>query len=542
MKHPSSFCSMCTFKCSQELVGLLLSLSIHHPNSNIYLIVDSKTNEKILNMTPTPKLNLFIKVELDKYDGLNRSQMEKQNVWSDFQMVKANVISYALENEKDTLFLDSDILILDEIFIDETKELGLSPQFIKDKNVQEVGYYNGGVLWTNQKELPGKWIFYTKTSRYYDQASLEDLAKIYSFFEFGENYNLQTWRFIIGKEDTQKIISYLNIRDNKIYYKKNKLKFIHTHFNLPNFRQINNFFIQIMSKAKLYKELLIIYRIIYDKWIIQIPKQPLKGLWNHKNDSFRQLALLLKVKNNDLDLEINDKIKNCWLKPNICLYDRPTLEWIDNNIQKSTLFLLGNGDINKEGEILKEKLKLIVKPWIFWPRKPMVLEKVLRNNGILNYEDRTTNTIFIGNFENNVQKKYRKTNNNWEKVIDEYHCTAGQIHKFTNEEYLLKLRNAKYGLCLRGYGSKCHREVELMAFGTVPVITNEVSIDSYYDKPIENKHYIKISSSNELKDKINKISEEEWKKMSKNCYDWYQRNVHSDYCWKNMINNILYKF
>ena len=48
---------------------------------------------------------------------------------------------------------------------------------------------------------------YTKTSRYFDQASIEDLVKIYSYFEFGENYNLQTWRFILGVEPGEKIIS-----------------------------------------------------------------------------------------------------------------------------------------------------------------------------------------------------------------------------------------------------------------------------------------------------------------------------------------------
>ena len=43
-------------------------------------------------------------------------------------------------------FLDSDIIILDKINnIDKTKELGVSPQFIQ-KNVDETGYYNGGML------------------------------------------------------------------------------------------------------------------------------------------------------------------------------------------------------------------------------------------------------------------------------------------------------------------------------------------------------------------------------------------------------------
>ena len=39
---------------------------------------------------------------------------------------------------------------------------------------------------------------------------------------------------------------------------------------------------------------ILIYRVINNKWLIKIPKQPLKGIAFHKNDSFRELALLYK--------------------------------------------------------------------------------------------------------------------------------------------------------------------------------------------------------------------------------------------------------
>ena len=165
----------------------------------------------------------------------------------------------------------------------------------------------------------------------------------------------------------------------------------------------------------------------------------------------------------------------------------------------------------------------------------------MKKQGILTYDERTIESIFIGNFENNVQKKYRQDGINWDSVLDVYHCTAGNKYLFSHEEYLMKLRESKYGLCLRGYGSKCHREVELMAFGTVPIITTDVCISSYMDPPKENVHYIFVNSPNELENKINKISQEQWEKMSKNCYDWYQKNVISDNMWQNMIEYIFAK-
>ena len=104
----------------------------------------------------------------------------------------------------------------------------------------------------------------------------------------------------------------------------------------------------------------------------------------------------------------------------------------------------------------------------------------------------------------------------------------------------MKLRGSKYGLCLRGYGSKCHREVELMAFGTVPIVTPEVSISSYMEPLIENTHYLLVSSPDDLTLKLQNMTEFKWNIMSQNCCEWYQRNVHSNNCWNNMISNILY--
>jgi len=208
--------------------------------------------------------------------------------------------------------------------------------------------------------------------------------------------------------------------------------------------------------------------------------------------------------------------------------------------------LLGNGSVDIEGKIMSNKYsKLIVKPWIFWPRKPMLLEKLLTSHNLLSYIERSVESIFIGNIENNVQDKYRSNNNftkhNWNEVISEYHCTKGTKHLFSHEEYLLKIRGAKYGLCLRGYGSKCHREVELMAWGTVPIITPDVNISSYMEPLIENIHYVYAENPEQLSEKIKLINENKWKEMSTSCHKWYMKNVHSSNCWNNMISEILYK-
>ena len=168
------------------------------------------------------------------------------------------------------------------------------------------------------------------------------------------------------------------------------------------------------------------------------------------------------------------------------------------------------------------------------------MEKFLKDVGRKVLDERNLETIFIGNIENPTQGQFRNTKDDWKSVLSEYHCTQGQQHKFTQEEYLNKLSSAKYGLCLRGYGSKCHREVELMAMGTIPIVTPDVTIGSYMDPPKENVHYISVKTPQEMLDKINNISKDQWEIMSKASYEWYQANVYSKNCWNKMLENILY--
>ena len=539
MVKPSSFSTLCTSNCANELVGLLLSLSIFHSGAIVYVICDTKTKKIIDAITPKPRLDLKCHLELNKYDDMNRQQMERAGVWSEFQMAKARIIEIALLTSPDTLLLDSDIIITDVIDdVDDTKDLGVSPHFMKDEIHKKYGYYNGGMLWTKNKSVPRDWIEYTKSSRYFDQASIENLAAKYSKFEFGENYNIQAWRFYLSPKPIQP--HFCVIDNTSIEYKNKPLKFIHTHFHDSRFSEYNRFIIGQLQKANMFKMLAIIYRVINGAWVLTIPKQPIQGMGRHNNDSYRELPILFRVNNKDIDVRFSDKTIHCWLEPSILTYDRPTLEWCDGEIQRASLILLGNGDVRVEGEQLKKITKSHIKPWIFWPRKPMLLEKLLRTHGALTWENRKIDSIFIGNFENSVQARFRNTDVNWSDAIDEYHCTAGTQHKFSHEEYLMKLRSAKYGLCLRGYGSKCHREVELMAFGTVPIVADGVTTESYMEPLIENIHFIKVSSPGEIRPKICEATEEKWVEMSTACYEWYQRNVLSRNAWTNMIEHILY--
>ena len=150
MPKPSSFSTICTSNCAFELTGLLLSLSVYHTDETIYIMSDTKTKKIIDNITPTPRLNIKWFIELDEYDGMNRQIMEQNKIFGKFLKNKMKIMKYALNQSNDTMLLDTDIIITDTINnVDHAKDVGLSPQFIKQEHVDKTGFYNAGLLWCN---------------------------------------------------------------------------------------------------------------------------------------------------------------------------------------------------------------------------------------------------------------------------------------------------------------------------------------------------------------------------------------------------------
>jgi hypothetical protein len=300
------------------------------------------------------------------------------------------------------------------------------------------------------------------------------------------------------------------------------------------------FVLQQLHSGKRYKELACIHRIINKGWKMLIPKQPQSGIWTHTNDSFRELAILLQAKHrSDLIVEHSPHVRNLYVEPTVLLYDRDTLQWFDQDAQQAHLVYLGNNDIATDGALLASH-GLNVRPWIYWARRPMILEMLIaRGLGSKGYRDRPIMSMFLGNIENAVQARHRTTQA-WGDYVEQYVCTRGSTHAFTPKEYLEKLGEARFGLSLRGYGSKCHREIELMSVGTVPILTPGVTISSYPVPPQKDIHYLYVERAEEIPALCASISEERWQEMSNACKAWYMEHCHSSNVWTWLINDIIY--
>jgi hypothetical protein len=109
---------------------------------------------------------------------------------------------------------------------------------------------------------------------------------------------------------------------------------------------------------------------------------------------------------------------------------------------------------------------------------------------------------------------------------------AEKAYPFSQREYLEKLTEAKFGLCLPGYGLKCHREVECMAMGCVPIVSPEVDMTNYAQPPILNEHYFVAKTPEEARRLSTQTDEETWSKMSAACRSWWSENCSCDGMWR----------
>ena len=111
MIPPSAFCSIATKSVCHELFALLLSLSVHHRGSDVYIRSDTFTQKYILRSTPELPLKIHWKLCLDEYTDKNRADMEGDE-FMEFLKHKIYVMKDALEEKDDVLFLDADIILL----------------------------------------------------------------------------------------------------------------------------------------------------------------------------------------------------------------------------------------------------------------------------------------------------------------------------------------------------------------------------------------------------------------------------------------------
>ena len=260
---------------------------------------------------------------------------------------------------------------------------------------------------------------------------------------------------------------------------------------------------------------------------IYTPMKSMKhGFFGHKGDSFREMIDLWSEKG-FVERKEDASLTHCWLGAlgNILLYDRPTWQWLDEapEEEKSYRICLAGNPSPSEKE---------AKPWIFWPRHPRLVEEfsMLPQKS---YDDRKDTMVFFGKIENDTQGSYRQDISGWEAACVKFSMKGkGEPYDLNPREYLEALGNAKYGLCLRGYGPKCNREIELLSMGTVPVVLPDVDISNYIEALVDGTHVLLVKNHIEAIERISKMNSTMWSEMSKAGFEWWKRNCSVEGSWQ----------
>jgi hypothetical protein len=235
-----------------DLKVFLYTLQLFNKNlPDIYLYCDTYID--IIDLEY--KGNIYKKVALDEYDGLTREQMEKtkgkifKTQWEDFMCEKMNLLEWT-QCER-VLFCDSDICFMGPLpTISDGCELGLSRHEIRTFDEIRFGLYNGGFVFSGNKDIPKRWREATHTSRYYEQAALEDLTKFFKPYFFPIQNNYGWWRLLQGKESFDKLKDKFSVKNKTIYYEDKQLLSIHTHFKTKDkaTTNFNNFILNLLRE------------------------------------------------------------------------------------------------------------------------------------------------------------------------------------------------------------------------------------------------------------------------------------------------------
>lgn len=156
---------------------------------------------------------------------------------------------------------------------------------------------------------------------------------------------------------------------------------------------------------------------------------------------------------------------------------------------------------------------------------PVHMEEMRERLGRKSWIERTHASIFAGSIENETQEFFRNRFKTWEDAIEIFSCVDRlhhhESHRYTLDEYLDLIAHSRFGVCFRGNGPKCFREMEYLAFGTPLIITPGVEVD--YPSPlIEGVHFFRANAADDIRRIVQETDEETWEQMSQACWQWFE--------------------
>ncbi len=234
-----SIATMASFPFYDELLLLLRSIVVFHPDMPIFISAQSIVRKRLEQETGLPT-NITITLGLEKYGNKNWKLLSVPEA-IEFLSQKSIIIEQALKHHPNSLYMDADVVITSPLgLVDDSKDLGLTPRRpLREINI--YGKYSGAWIFVNNKEFPHWWrnAMAKGSSPFIEQICLSDVAKYFTLFHFSPNYNLRLrWRANVYSHESRVVIHDLlriNSDTNKgITYKNKPLISLNDRFNDTN--------------------------------------------------------------------------------------------------------------------------------------------------------------------------------------------------------------------------------------------------------------------------------------------------------------------
>ena len=225
-----SFCTVSTKETIHETDLMIKSLRQFH-DQPIYIMCDLATEEFL---KPKGYKDLFFKKDarlkqLNKIKKELEQVVKKRNTFHRPEAIlkKMHSMKWAMENNSNTFFLDSDIVVVGNLQDDFAHDIVLSPHYDsvgRARNGLSYGFFNAGYIFCADKTFPDYWEFlYLNRSKFYEQEGMNYIPEKYNIGIFERGHNVGFWRRLDG---------------NSLSKIKN-IKSFHAHFD-PNLDFRNN--------------------------------------------------------------------------------------------------------------------------------------------------------------------------------------------------------------------------------------------------------------------------------------------------------------
>ena len=202
-KHElKSFCFVCTKELMKEGAIFIESVRLFY-DQPIYIICDLETKSyfdsfdfKNLIFKLDAEGEILKEIKSKHFETLYSEIKSPHRVECIFQKMAA--MNFALSEQDNTFFLDSDIVLVNKIDENLNRSLILSPHYHGVKNINNslrFGFFNAGYVFCAEKNFPDYWKdLYLTRSKFYEQECMNYIAENYDIGIFDKNHNWGFWR------------------------------------------------------------------------------------------------------------------------------------------------------------------------------------------------------------------------------------------------------------------------------------------------------------------------------------------------------------